>query len=218
MRKIFSILAIATAVITFTSCDAHKEFPDTDTKVCHVLCSDGIIMPITDVEKQHKTPVAVVFDINIDDNTSGNGTAVYLYEVTPSAFADSLGVKQSTSADVTKWDGNENTFNMFNCRDVSSPLANSVFELWNNGQSAYIPSVSQMRMLHAAKDFINPILKQCGGDPIPDNPDDCWYWTSTEVSGQELAKAWLYSLSSGSMQETPKTQSHKARAILTLNN
>ena len=75
-----------------------------------------------------------------------------------------------------------------------------------------------MRMLYAAKDLINPILKQCGGDPIPDNPDDCWYWTSTEVSGQELAKAWLYSLSSGSMQETPKTQTHKARAILTLNN
>ncbi|MDY5681501.1 MAG: DUF1566 domain-containing protein, partial [Prevotella sp.] len=43
-------------------------------------------------------------------------------------------------------------------------------------------------------------------------------WTSTEVQGQETAKAWLYSLASGSIQETPKTQPHKIRPIITLNN
>ena len=27
--------------------------------------------------------------------------------------------------------------------------------------------------------------------------NDCWCWTSTEVKGQQTAKAWLYSLGSG---------------------
>ena len=61
-------------------------------------------------------------------------------------------------------------------------------------------------------------LAPCGGDPLPDDTDDCWYWTSTEVSGQETAKAWLFSMGSGAMQETPKLQAHKVRPIVTLYN
>ena len=57
---------------------------------------------------------------------------------------------------------------------------------------------------------------KCGGTPIPDEDDDCWYWTSTEVEGQATAKAWLYSLGSGAIQETPKWQPHKARPIITI--
>ena len=53
--------------------------------------------------------------------------------------------------------------------------------------------------------------------PLPLDENDCWYWTSTEVTGQETAKAWLYSTGSGAMQETPKTQAHKVRPIITLN-
>ncbi|MEE1080604.1 MAG: DUF1566 domain-containing protein, partial [Bacteroidales bacterium] len=44
------------------------------------------------------------------------------------------------------------------------------------------------------------------------------YWSSTEVSGQESAKAWLFSLASGALQETPKVESHKIRPIITLYN
>ena len=74
-----------------------------------------------------------------------------------------------------------------------------------------------MRLLYSAKSTVNPIIEECGGTPLPDTPDDCWYWTSTEVSGHQTAKAWLYSIGSGAMQETPKTQAHKARPIITLN-
>ena len=217
MNKLSSTLIMATAVL-FTACDAHKDFPDTDTKVCHILCTDGKTVSIEDYEAQSKKAVAVVFDINLDENMAGNGTAVYLHEIEPVAFTDSLGIKQGTSANLSAMDGNANTFALYSCKDVGSPLAKSVFSLWNYGQSAYIPSVAQMRKLFAAKDAINPIILKCGGDPIPDNPEDCWYYTSTEVSGQETAKAWLYSLSSGAIQETPKDQAHKARAIITLNN
>lgn len=66
------------------------------------------------------------------------------------------------------------------------------------------------------KDIINPYILKCGGTPIPDEDDDCWYWTSTEVEGQATAKAWLYSLGSGAIQETPKWQPHKARPIITI--
>ena len=92
-----------------------------------------------------------------------------------------------------------------------------VFDLWRYGQSAYIPSVAQMRLLYAVRETVNPVIERCGGHPLPLDENDCWYWTSTEVSGQETAKAWLYSTGSGAMQETPKIQAHKVRPIITLN-
>ena len=73
-----------------------------------------------------------------------------------------------------------------------------------------------MRLLYLAKDAINPLILKCGGTPIPDEDDNSWYWTSTEVKEQETAKAWLYSLGSGAIQETPKSQPHKARPIITI--
>ena len=147
----------------------------------------------------------------------GEGYAVYLHDLYPEMFADSIGVAQKTSADLTAFDGNENTFNMFSTSGMGSPLAKSVFDLWRYGQSAYIPSVAQMRLLHASKQYVNPVIKKCGGEPLPDEAGECWYWTSTEVEGQETAKAWLYSMGSGSLQETPKDQAHKSRPIITIN-
>ena len=102
-------------------------------------------------------------------------------------------------------------------RETASPMAEAVFDLWRYGQSAYVPSVAQMRLLYALREVVNPVIERCGGQPLPDEADDCWYWTSTEVEGQQTAKAWLYSLGSGAMQETPKIQAHKVRPIITLN-
>ena len=119
---------------------------------------------------------------------------------------------------MTAYDGNENTFALYDTDDVSSPMAMQVFDMWRYGQSAYVPSVAQMRLLYAAKASINPYIKSCGGELLPDDADECWYWTSTEVEGQETAKAWLFSMGSGAIQETPKLQGHKVRAIVTLYN
>ena len=63
---------------------------------------------------------------------------------------------------------------------------------------------------------INRGLEAIGGETISDTPDGCWYWSSTEVAGQEPVKAWVYSVSQGAMQETPKTQNHKIRPIITI--
>ena len=215
MKKIISFMAVA-ATMLLTACDEHQDFPDTAMKVTHILTTDGKVMPYESYEQSGKQAIAVVFNINQREEMEGNGYAVYLWDIAPKAFADSMGVNQKTSADLSAYDGNTNTFALYSAKNVRSPLAMSVVDLWRYGQSAYIPSVAQMRLLYHAKDAINPLIVKCGGTPIPDEDDDCWYWTSTEVKEQETAKAWLYSLGSGAIQETPKSQPHKARPIITI--
>lgn len=202
--------------VAFVSCDEHREFPDTAMKTCDILCTDGKVVRFEDMESQGKKPIAVVFHINQTDNMEGTGYAVYLWDIASAEFSDSIGVKQTTSANVTAYDGNSNTYAMY--ASGVSPAADEVFNMWHYGQSAYIPSVAQMRLLYQAKNVVNAYIQRCGGDVIPDNPDECWYWTSTEVKDQESAKAWLYSLASGALQETPKEQPHKIRPIITLYN
>lgn len=216
MKKILSILAAAMTLLV-TACDGHKDFPDASMKVGDIVCTDGNVLPWDKYEQSDKKAIAVVFHINQNEDVEGNGYAVYLYDITPEAFCDSIGVEQGTSADITAYDGNMNTFALYDTKEVSSPLAESVFDLWRYGQSAYIPSVAQLRLLYQAREAVNPYITKCGGTPIPDDDESCWYWSSTEVEGQETAKAWLYSLGSGAMQETPKWQSHQARPIITLN-
>ena len=199
-------------------CDGHHDPLDTSMKVSHILCTDGKTRSYEDYAASGKEAIAVVFHVNSNPEVAGTGYAVYLHDLSSEAFADSIGVPQGTSADLTAYDGNENTFALYDTQDVSSPMAMRVFDLWRYGQSAYVPSVAQIRLLHAAKSVVNPYITACGGDPLPDEADECWYWTSTEVEGQETAKAWLYSMGSGAIQETPKLQAHKVRAIVTLYN
>ena len=202
--------------VAFVSCDEHRDFPDTAMKTCDILCTDGKVVRFEDMQSQGKKPIAVVFHINQTDNMEGTGFAVYLWDIASAEFSDSIGVKQTTSANVTAYDGNSNTYAMH--ASGVSPAADEVFNMWHYGQSAYIPSVAQMRLLYQAKNAVNSYIQRCGGDGISDTPDECWYWTSTEVKDQESAKAWLYSLASGALQETPKEQPHKIRPIITLYN
>ena len=202
--------------VAFVSCDEHRDFPDTAMKTCDILCTDGKVVRFEDMQSQGKKPIAIVFHINQTDNMEGTGYAVYLWDIASAEFSDSIGVKQTTSANVTAYDGNSNTYAMY--ASGVSPAADEVFNMWHYGQSAYIPSVAQMRLLYQAKNVVNAYIQRCGGDVISDNPDECWYWTSTEVKDQESAKAWLYSLASGALQETPKEQPHKIRPIITLYN
>ena len=213
--KITHSIYAALMAVAFISCDEHRDFPDTAMKTGDIVCTDGSVVRYEDVDSLHKTPIAVVFYINQNEDIDGTGYAVFLDDIAPCTYSDSLGIKHNTSADLTAYDGNSNTHAMYSTG--TSPAANTVIDMWAYGQSAYIPSVAQMRLLHSAKQAINPLIKRCGGTPIPDEADECWYWTSTEVEGQETAKAWLYSLGSGSIQETPKIQPHKVRPIITLN-
>ena len=214
VNYIYAAVATIGFAATMVSCDEHMDFPDTAMKTCDILCTDGEIVRYDDMVSKGKTPIGIVFHVNQDGSTEGTGYAVYLWDVEPSAFSDSLGVKQNTSANPTAFDGNANTYAMY--ASGVSPAADSVFDMWKYGQSAYIPSVAQLQLLHASRNAVNALISKCGGDVISAEPGECWYWSSTEVSGQESAKAWLYSLASGALQETPKTEPHKIRPIITL--
>ncbi len=214
--KIKTIIYAALMMLSITSCDEHREFPDTAMKTCDILCTDGKVVRYQDMESQGKKPIAVVFHINQDEDLPGTGYAVYLWDIAQDAYCDSIGMKQSTSANVSAYDGNSNTYAMY--ASGSSPAAQAVFDMWQYGQSAYIPSVAEMNLLYVAKGSVNEFIRKCGGDVIPDEPDECWYWTSTEVKDMEASKAWLFSLASGALQETPKEQCHKIRPIITLYN
>lgn len=214
--KIKHTISIAILALSLVGCDEHRDFPDTSVKTCDILCTDGEVVRFDDLSSKGKEPIAVVFHINQRDDMEGTAYAVYLWDVLPEAYSDSIGIKQNTSANVMAFDGNSNTYAMYG--SGFSPAAEAVFDMWRYGQSAYIPSVAQLRLLYAAKCTINSYIERCGGDVIPDAPDECWYWSSTEVKGQEAAKAWLFSLSSGALQETPKEQVHKIRPIITLYN
>lgn len=210
------MLMALTLSLLLTSCDSHIEFPDNAMKIGHVLCSDGDVHPLDVALSSGKTPVAVVFHVKGDETLVGEGYAVYIHDLPSAAFADSLGVKQGTSSDITAFDGNANTFAMFNTPKIGSPIAIEVFDMWHYGQSAYIGSVAEMKLLYSVKGVVNAAIWQCGGEPLSENADECWYWTSSEVEGQETAKAWLYSLGSGAYHETPKDEPHKVRPIVTI--
>lgn len=216
IQKRHWIIVAATAVLC-AACDAHFDVPDTAVRPGHILCEDGTALSYAQYEQSGKRAIAVVFDTQRHEDAEGDGYAVYLWDIVPQAFADSLGIAQGTSADIMAYDGNTNTFALYDTKETASPMAEAVFDLWRYGQSAYVPSVAQMRLLYAMREAVNPIIERCGGHPLPLDENDCWYWTSTEVAGQETAKAWLYSTGSGAMQETPKIQTHRIRPIITLN-
>lgn len=219
MKSFFIHVGVAISVmIGLNSCECHHfDEPPVVMKVGHVLCTDGSVMPLCKFLESTKEAVGIVFYVNNDPDIPGKGYAVYLNDLEPACFAETLGVDQKTSCSLTAHDGNANTFALYDCKDVVSPMAEQVFSMWTYQQSAYIPSVQQLRLLLGAKDQINERIALCGGDPLPEAASECWYWSSTEVEGQATAKAWLFSLYSGAVQETPKNVNQKLRPIITIN-
>lgn len=224
MKKYLTSLLCLGLFLSFVSCNCeHNLEPEPPFNVGWVVCTDGEIVPYctyTQNKEQYKVPIALVYWVNPDYSADIAGYAVYLNDLDPAAFSDTEMEAQGTSADIRAYDGNENTWTLHSNEKVNSPLAQNVFDIWQYGQSAYIPSVGQLALLFQAKNNqerkLNERLAGIGGDPLADEADYCWYWSSTEVAGQEAGKAWLYSMHSGAIQETPKLQAHKSRPVITL--
>ena len=204
----------------FTSCEECNHEGDksiaSSLQVGDVVCSDGSVLSKEKFSSSQKEPVAIVYHVNRNPEIKALGYAVSIWDVASAAFADSLGVEQETSASLEKEDGNENTHAMYRHEEVKSPLAVYVFDMWRYGQSAYIPSVKQFTYLYQQIGFINQQIEAVGGLPLSLQPGDCWLWTSTEVEGQRDSKAWLFSMQSGTIQETPKDQTHKFRPVISI--
>ena len=218
-RILLPILAWSGLLLTSCHCE-HGEVDGllSSLQVGNVVCSDGNILSVDRFMHSVFDPVAIVFHVNRSAETDNLGYAVYIHDMEPLAFADSLGIDQGTSASLTEEDGNKNTYSLFNNDEVKSPMAIKTFDLWSYGQSAYIPSVRQLSYLFTVRHLVNECISEVGGTQINLNPGECWLWSSTEVEGQKENKAWLYSMQSGTIQETPKDQAHKFRPIISINN
>lgn len=216
LRKSLLNLICICGCASLISCECnHDVEPPYPFKLGWVVCTDGQVMSFCDYTQSDKTAIAIVYHVVEDHDSNITGYAVYLDDHSPEEFSESIEDEQGTSGDIYALDGNENTFAMHTA-DVVSPLAESVFDMWRFGQSAYVPSVAQLKQIYAVKDYINPRIEAIGGDILPDEDTECWYWSSTEVNGQATAKSWLFSMHSGAIQETPKDQKHKCRPVITL--
>lgn len=210
MKNILSLfLAVMICSSLLVSCDEHISEYDSNIHVGMILCSDGHIRTMQEVQSTSSIPTAVVFYAS-EDMEEGTGYAVYLHDISSSSFSDTTGTAY-TSSDITSLDGNINTYNLYT--SGMSPMADAVYNLWSYGQSAYIPSVAQWRLLYRNRDAVNKVIANLGGEALSIESDKCWYWTSTEVEDQQAHKAWLFSVESGEIHETPKDQSHRVRPI-----
>lgn len=217
MKKCLTLSLCLGILLSVGACNCeHETEPPYPFKLGWIVCTDGQVISFCDYAKSDKNAIAIVYKVVEDHDSEIAGYAVYLDDAKPAAFCDSLGISQGTSMDINALDGNENTFAMYDSNGTKSPLAQSVFSMWKYGQSAYVPSIAQLKQIYAVKNFINPRIEAIGGDELPDDADECWYWSSTEVAGQETAKSWLFSMLSGTIQETPKDQVHKCRPVITL--
>lgn len=209
-------VAILAVSIGLSSCDAYQP-TDKAIRVGYVLCDDHSCMSLDAYFGQGtRKAVGVIFSEQSEERPL---MAVLLKELNE-VFCDSAGLSNGTSGSLTAFDGAANTRAMqrsYNAeRQKGSPLAMKLFAFHEDGQSDFLPSVAEQRLLNAAAPAINPIIERLGGTPIA-LAGDCWYWTSTEVSGNEGLQAWLCSSANGGIIETPKTESHKARAIVQIN-
>ena len=161
------ILAWSGLMLTSCHCE-HEKFTGylSSLQVGNVVCSDGNILSIDKFRQSGKEPIAIVFHVNRSPDADNLGYAVYIHDMEPLAFADSLGIDQGTSASLTDEDGNENTYSLFNNDEVQSPIAIKSFDLWSYGQSAYIPSVRQLSFLFTVRHQINECITEVGGTPI----------------------------------------------------
>lgn len=211
MRQHYIICIIA-IVLGLVSCDNHEKY-DTSIRVGYILCDDHSCMDIESYCKQdEKKATGVIFAEATEDHPA---LAVNIKEI-EGQFCDSLGMSNGTSCDEEAYDGFTNTISMQHSYDKEtdhgSPIAMSMLNFHANGQSNYIPSLTEMRLLIISAKAINPIIQRCGGTPI-DTTGDCWYWTSTEVKEDSSIQAWLCSSVRGGKMPTKKDEAHKFRAI-----
>lgn len=229
LKKIHSYLLLLLSAMLTVSCDDH-EVLDLGIHPGHILCDDGtVVSEESFFASAHKNAVAVLFTEQMattDTHKLVRYLGVLVREVPQLQFCDSTAMEQGTNTDTTLPEGDLNTVAMQESKDSKtgkgSPLADYVFAAHYDGQSDFIPSVWEMKMLYSQCGTVNRILQRLRDER--DVPVDllctdsgtgrCWYWTSTEVAANPSRQAWLFSMASGTPHETPKMEYHPSRAIV----
>lgn len=202
------------AVFPFlTSCDNHT-FEDMSWHSWTpgmVYCSNGEVTTYDKCIANGNTPEAVLFYIEINGEMSGAAYAVSLKNYEGKAFSnpDTAYFAQGTSANILQLDGEMNT-TALRYNQIESPIAKSCHPKY------FIPSVAEMYKLYSARDVVNETIKQCDGDVLPIDNQNCWYWTSTECEDAQTDRAWRYSLYSGRFESSDKHSAFPIRPIMTI--
>lgn len=202
-HPVLSMMLMIAITIFSTSCDNHEPI-DRDIHVGYVLCNDHSCMDTASYFNQTKRKaVGVVFAEKTDDHPA----LAVMFDELNEVFCDSVGMVNGTSTDITSFCGFKNTVAMYNSYSAEtgkgSPLAMEMINFHANGQSDYLPSVAEQRLLASSSRVINPVLERLGGTPIA-LEGDCWYWTSTEVEDNPGVQAWLCATDNGRVLATQK--------------
>lgn len=221
------MLALACMVtVTFSSCDSHEPEPFVDLGIHpgHILCNDGqVLSPDVFFNDTTAKAAAVIFTEQLSDSRY---LAVMLHQIDSVQFCDSLGLALGTSGDFKAYDGYSNTTAMQHGADPKtghgSPLAAMVFRSQEYGQSGFVPSVGEMRLLFSQRHLVNRIISRIRDErkvksatPLSITLDGgrCLYWTSTEVAANKGFQSWVFSMSGGNPEESPVDNLHMARVI-----
>ena len=211
MKQIKFVMALLIGAAALTSCDQH-EIEDLSWhawKAGMVYSTNGDVTSYDKCIQNGNTPEAVLFYVDSGDEISGIAYAVALKDCVEGEFSDpdTAYVAQGTSADYGTLDGETNTTSL-RYGSIISPIATNV------NPKYFIPSVGEMYKLYAARSVVNSVIGRCGGDPLPVDDENCWYWTSTEQEGAETDRAWRFSLYSGRFESADKHQSYPTRPIM----
>ena len=218
IRKTCQVVPVLLITGALAACDAHIEEPDKTVRPGHVLCVDGKAVPYSEYENSGKQAIAVVFHTYSDGETEGNGYAVYLWDMTPKAFADSSVSSRVRRRTLLHTTGMRTRSPCTIRKKRPRRWLKPFLPCGNTDRAPISPRWHRCVCCIRHRPSSIRLSRNAAGDPLPTEADECWYWTSTEVEGQQTVKAWLYSTASGTMQETPKTQAHKVRPIITINN
>lgn len=234
MEKYINInIYIITAVmlLCLTSCDEHEAAQPVDLLYHpgYIVGDDGRVYTTVEQLLQSNTKAtAVIFSELIDEQRY---LAVLLNTQESDAFCTTF-VSTGVSNDITSYNGFTNTVAMQSVEGIDSvsvpghkiyiecPIARKAFNIHAVGQSDYLPSVAELRYLYANKDKVNKVmssLKDAGykvDELSYNNVNEGWLWSSTEVEANPVNQAWLFSMFSGTIHETPKTQEHPSRLIM----
>jgi len=212
MKRFFcGALSVMAIMSCLTSCDKH-EIEDMSWHSWEpgmVYTTNGEVKPYEKCVADGNTPEAVLFYVDNVGETDAVAYAVALKDCDFGAFSDpdTIYAAQGTSADYNTLDGENNT-TILRYSQIGSPIAQNVEARY------FIPSVAEMYKLYSASLLVNYVLQQCGGHSLPVDDSNCWYWTSTECSGQQADRAWLFSLFSGRFESADKHQQYATRPIM----
>lgn len=171
--RIFTKLFYALlATMLLTSCDEHfeEDFSWHSWMPGMVYSTNGDVTTYDKCIENGNTPEAVLFYVDAADEISGIAYAVSLKTSSLDAFSnpDTIYVAQGTSTDINACDGESNT-TALRYGKIESPIASSVQAKF------FIPSVSEMYKLYAARHIVNATIERCGGIALPVDSVDCWY-------------------------------------------